>query len=117
MTVVGRQIESWEVLLHSHSKASKVTLGHLHSSVAEKKTAEDCTWEFLMCLTSAHVPSAGTSLWPHLTARDAGKCSLVVCPGRKGDHIFAEHLLSLPESHFEHSCCVRYRAQQAYTGR
>ena len=32
--------------------------------------------------------------WPHLTAREAGKCSLAVCPGGEGKW-FGEKLASL----------------------
>lgn len=52
---------------------------------------KDNVWEVFGALlevgqvTSAHILRLDLHTWPHLTAREAGKYSLVLCPGRRGN--------------------------------
>lgn len=99
----GQVTGSQGVLLQSHSEASKATLV-ISLPPQESRDCSRLPWEVF---TSAPAPLARTRSWPPLKARDAGKCSRVVCPGRKGEQRLVEHQLSRHDHIFEHSCCVR----------
>lgn len=62
--------------------------GRLQSSQAEgKKGMEDCLQGGLRirqdCMISVLWIGRGSVSWPHLSAREAGKCSPAICRGRK----------------------------------